>query len=166
MVNEKLTTTIYHCTLRSLETKDRFLYSLILAFLVTITQSKYLHYITTSPRITFPFQIEESYGRLHVGDREYIIHPSFGQATMQALRNQFPTPENKPSFVSPKKPFDWMKDGACSQLVVSVSFHELHRVFNIESCCFPDSGDSLRLVHRRVREDAAGWERDPVENSL
>ncbi|XP_063714091.1 dynein axonemal heavy chain 5-like isoform X5 [Symsagittifera roscoffensis] len=95
IVNEKLTATIYQCTIRSLEDKDRFLYSLILAFL-----------------------IEESYGRVHVGDREYTIHPSFGQATMQALRAQFPTADNKPAVVSGKKPFDWMKDETCSHLVI------------------------------------------------
>ncbi|XP_075255403.1 dynein axonemal heavy chain 5-like isoform X4 [Convolutriloba macropyga] len=95
MVNDKLTTTIYQCTIRSLEEKDRFIYSLILAFL-----------------------IEESYGRVHVGDREYVIHPHYGQATMQAMRALFPSPENKPAAVSGKKPFDWMKDEACSQLVI------------------------------------------------
>ena len=62
--------------------------------------------------------MEESYGRVHVGDREYVIHPHYGQATMQAMRALFPSPENKPAAVSGKKPFDWMKDEACSQLVV------------------------------------------------
>ena len=69
------------------------------------------------------FQMEESVGRVSAGDREYIIHPTFGQSVMQALRTAFPSSENKPAIVSSKKPFDWMSDEACSQLVVS--FHKL-----------------------------------------
>ena len=52
MVNDKLTTTIYQCTIRSLEEKDRFIYSLILAFLVSTIVVQSFYMFSTSSKLT------------------------------------------------------------------------------------------------------------------
>ena len=68
---------------------------------------------------TLFLQVEDSSGRVGPGDREFLIHPSFGAAVKTALQ---------PSVVSEaasrtlaKKPFDWLLDEQYSNLQVGLS---------------------------------------------
>lgn len=60
-------------------------------------------------------QIEDSLGRLGLGEREFLISPSFGSVTMTAAGKVQP-PDSK--FVSAKKPFDWMTDDQFNNLQI------------------------------------------------
>jgi dynein heavy chain, axonemal len=57
--------------------------------------------------ILFCFEIELADNRLHVGEREFIVSPSFGASFVQNLTGKV-TQEHK--FWATKKPFDWMTD--------------------------------------------------------
>ena len=63
-------------------------------------------------------KVEDSNGRVGPGDREFLIHPSYGAAVKTALQ---PTAVSEAaSRTLAKKPFDWLLDEQYSNLQVSV----------------------------------------------
>lgn len=58
---------------------------------------------------SFAFQVEDSFGRVSPGDREFLIYPAYGSAVRNAFNhNELITSHMKLS--NAKKPFDWMTD--------------------------------------------------------
>jgi len=98
-VVERMTQSAFYTSARALFERDRPLFSLLCAL-----------------------EVEDSSGRVGPGDREFLIHPSFGAAVKTALQ---------PSAVSEaasrtlaKKPFDWLLDEQYSNLQLLVGHFE------------------------------------------
>lgn len=70
------------------------------------------------PLISCLFQVEDAANRLSAGDREFLIHPTYG-ATVKAALNPILVSESA-SRTQGKKPFDWMLDEQYSNLQVIV----------------------------------------------
>ena len=64
------------------------------------------------------FKVEDSSGRVEPGDREFLIHPSFGAAVKTALQPSVVS--EAPSRTLAKKPFDWLLDEQYSNLQVGL----------------------------------------------
>jgi len=60
--------------------------------------------------------VEDSSNRLSAGDREFLIHPSYG-ATVKAALNPIQVSDSASRFQG-KKPFDWMHDEQFANLQV------------------------------------------------
>lgn len=58
--------------------------------------------------LTLLSQLEDSAGRVGIGEREFLISPVLGSATMTALK-QTEGPLSS-AAAQTKKPFDWMQD--------------------------------------------------------
>ncbi|XP_074662754.1 uncharacterized protein LOC141915202 [Tubulanus polymorphus] len=88
-VIERLTWTSYVTTARSLLEQDRIIYTLLLAT-----------------------EVEDSLGRVGIGEREFLVSPTFGAAVMAGQSAQ-PT---DPKIANAKKAFDWMLDDQFANL--------------------------------------------------
>ncbi|PIK47982.1 putative dynein heavy chain 5, axonemal-like [Apostichopus japonicus] len=83
-VVDKLTSYAFQSSARALLEKDRFIY----AFLLSL-------------------EVEDSLGRVGVGEREFLISPQLGSAVMNTLGH---TVASDHRVTQIKKPFDWMFD--------------------------------------------------------
>ena len=68
--------------------------------------------------------MEDSGKKIHPGEKEFIISPSYGAAIMQALTNKQMVDHKYWSY---KKPFDWMSDEQFVNL--QVKFTERSLIF-------------------------------------
>ncbi|XP_030850579.1 dynein heavy chain 8, axonemal isoform X3 [Strongylocentrotus purpuratus] len=83
-VVERLTYNAFQATARSLLERDRHIYSVFLAM-----------------------EVEDSIGNVGYGEREYVISPQLGSATMSGLGLSAPSDHRVCQI---RKPFDWMLD--------------------------------------------------------
>lgn len=90
-VVERLTQSAFYTSARALFERDRPLFSLLCAV-----------------------EVEDSSGRVGPGDREFLIHPSFGAAVKTALQPS--AVSEAASRTQAKKPFDWLLDEQYSYL--------------------------------------------------
>ena len=61
--------------------------------------------------------MEDSCGRVNIGDREFLIHPLYGAAVKTAVcQSALSTSQAK--IINAKKPFDWMTDEQYNALQV------------------------------------------------
>ena len=67
------------------------------------------------------FQIEDSKGNVGVGEREYLVAPSYGSIVMTALADN---PAANDSRSQEKKPFDWMTDDQFTNLQILAIHYE------------------------------------------
>lgn len=63
-------------------------------------------------------KVEDSFGRVSPGDREFLIYPAYGSAVKTALSHGAVT-TSQTKIVNAKKPFDWMTDEQYNGLQVS-----------------------------------------------
>ncbi|XP_028415382.1 dynein heavy chain 8, axonemal-like isoform X2 [Dendronephthya gigantea] len=54
-------------------------------------------------------EVEDSFGRVSPGDREFLIYPAYGSAVKTALSHGTVT-TSQTKIINAKKPFDWMTD--------------------------------------------------------
>ncbi|XP_052807484.1 dynein axonemal heavy chain 5-like isoform X7 [Mya arenaria] len=105
-VLEKVTTHAYYYTARALMEKDRFIYALALAL-----------------------EVEDSMGRIGIGEREFLISPDYSSVVMLSLGHIQPNQENK--ITQAKKPFDWMTDDQFHNLqVLATHFDWFQEMFD------------------------------------
>ncbi|XP_068697910.1 dynein axonemal heavy chain 8-like [Montipora foliosa] len=90
-VVERLTQSSFYTTARALFERDRLPFALLCAL-----------------------EVEDSNGRVGPGDREFLIHPTFGAAVKTALQPSVVS--EAPSRTLAKKPFDWLLDEQFSNL--------------------------------------------------
>jgi dynein heavy chain len=83
-VINKITQSVFNCIGRVLSEPDRRIFAILLAF-----------------------EIESAAGRLRVGEREFIISPTYGAMLVQTLTGK-PVVESR--LWGSKKPFDWMSE--------------------------------------------------------
>ncbi|KAK3577475.1 hypothetical protein CHS0354_032326 [Potamilus streckersoni] len=97
-VLEKVTSTAYNYTARSLLERDRFIFALLLAI-----------------------EVEDSNKNINCGEREFLISPNFSSVVMTSL-GFIPPPDSK--IPQTKKPFDWMTDDQFHNLQVLATHFE------------------------------------------
>ena len=66
-------------------------------------------------------QIEDTHGRVGLGEREFLISPALGSVTMVSVGKMHP-PDSK--FLAVKKPFDWMSDESFNNLQILAVHYE------------------------------------------
>lgn len=98
-VVERLTQSAFYTAARALFERDRPLFSLLCAI-----------------------EVEDSSGRVGPGDREFLIHPSFGAAVKTALQPS--AMSEAASRTLSKKPFDWLLDEQYSYLQLLATHFE------------------------------------------
>ena len=67
-------------------------------------------------------QLEDSEGRVGVGEREFLISPTFGSLTMTAAGARW---LDEKRHVTRMKPFDWMKDEQYNNLQLLAIHYEV-----------------------------------------
>lgn len=98
-VVERLTQSSFYTTARALFERDRLLFALLCAL-----------------------EVEDSSGRVGPGDREFLIHPSFGAAVKTALQPSVVSETTSRAFT--KKPFDWLLDEQFTNLQLLAHHYE------------------------------------------
>ena len=68
------------------------------------------------------FKVEDSCGRVGVGDREFLIHPAYGAVVKSTVNSQTSISASQARIINAKKPFDWMGDEQFAFLQVSIGF--------------------------------------------
>lgn len=103
---DRLMWSCYGYTGRMLLEKDRHIFSVVLAL-----------------------EVEESCGRLGLGEREFLISPHLGSITMAKIASQEDGREHT-KVGQMKKPFDWMNDDAYNNLqILAVHFPWFREMF-------------------------------------
>lgn len=87
-------------------------------------------------------QMEDCAGRVGIGEREFLISPSFGALVMtSAVRNTDSASDKK---FSKTKPFDWMQEDQYSNLLLLATHYEVGGAFKLFCFHIDDWFESLR----------------------